>query len=64
MSGSISGCGHIYCWTGRLLGHLEGVAEAVVDRLVPFVTEATLINERIMELKISHALSVISLVSV
>ena len=35
---------------------------AVVDRLVPMITEVTPVNERIMRLRISHTLGVISLV--
>ena len=37
---------------------------AVADRLVGIITEVTLVNERIMRLRISHTLGVISLVSV
>ena len=37
---------------------------AVADRLVPMNTEVTPVNERIMRLRITHTLGVISLVSV
>ena len=37
---------------------------AVADRLVGIITEVTLVNERIMRLRISHTLGVISLFSV
>ena len=37
---------------------------AVVDRLVPMIIEVTPANERIMRLRITHTLDVISLVSV
>ena len=51
-------------WSGRPQGHLERVAVAVADRLVPLITEVIPVNERITRLKISHALGVISLVIV
>ena len=38
------------------------MAVAVTDRLVSMVNEVTPVNERIMRLKISHTLKVISLV--
>ena len=63
-SGWVSGGGYTYYWSGRPQGHLEGVAVAVADRLVPMITEVTPVNERIMRLRISHTLGVISLVSV
>ena len=34
-SGWVSGGGYTYYWSGRPKGHLEGVAVAVADRLVP-----------------------------
>ena len=37
---------------------------AVADRLLPMITEVTPVNMRIMTLRISHILGVISLVSV
>ena len=37
---------------------------AVANRLVPLTTEVTPVNERIMRLRISHTLGVISLVRV
>ena len=37
---------------------------AVADRLVPMITEVTPVKERIMRLRITHTLGVISLVSV
>ena len=36
---------------------------SVAERLVPMITEVTSVNERIMRLRISHTLGVISLVS-
>ena len=48
---------------GRPQGHLDGVTLAVADPLVPMNTEVTPVNERIMRLRITHTLSVISLVS-
>ena len=36
------------------------MAAAVADRLVPMITEATPVNERIIKLRISHTLGVIS----
>ena len=52
--GWISGGGYTYYWSGRPHGHLEEVAVAVADRLVPMITEVTPVNERIMRLRISH----------
>ena len=63
-SGLVSGGWYTYYWSGRLQGHLDRVAVAVADRLVPMITEVTAVNERIMRLRISHTLGVISLVSV
>ena len=58
-------CGYTYCWTGRSDGdHAQGVAVAVSNKLTPTITEVTLVNERIMRLRIRHSLGVISLVSV
>ena len=37
---------------------------AVADRLVPMITEVTPVNERIMRLRITHTLGVISRASV
>ena len=42
----VSGDGYTYYWSGRPRGHLEGVAVAVADRLVPMITEVTPVNER------------------
>ena len=55
--------GCTYYWSGRPQGHLDGVAVAVADRLVSMITAVTPVNERIMRLRISHTLGVISLVS-
>ena len=63
-SGWVSGGGYTYYWSGRPQRHLEGVAVAVADRLVPMITEVTPVNKRIMRLRISNNLGVISLVSV
>ena len=54
---------HSILYGGILMGHLEGVAVAVANRLVPMVIEVTPVNERIMGLRISHTLGVISMVS-
>ena len=40
------------------------MAVAVADRLVPMFTEISPVNERILRLRITHTLGVISLVSV
>ena len=37
---------------------------AAADRLVPMITDVAHVNERIMKLRITHTLGVISLVSV
>ena len=63
-SGWGSGGGYTYYWYCRPQGHLEGVAVAIDDRLVPVITEVTPVNERIMRLRITHTLGVISLVAV
>ena len=60
----VSGGGYTYYWSGRPQGHFEGVAVAVADRLVPMITEVTPVNERIMRLRITHTLGVISRASV
>ena len=44
----------------RPQGRFEEVAVAVADRLVPMITEVTTVNERIMRLRITHTLGVIS----
>ena len=62
-AGRSVGDGETYYWSGRPQGHLEGVAVAVADRLVPMITQVTPVNVRIMRLRITHILSVISLVS-
>ena len=63
-SGWSSERGYTYYWSGRPQEHLEGVSVAVVDRLVPMITEVTPLNERIMRPGITHTLGVNSLVSV
>ena len=60
----VSGGGYTFYWSGRLQGNLEGEAVVVADRLVPIITEVTPVNERIMRLRITNILGVISLVSV
>ena len=44
-SGRVSGGGYTYNWSGRPQGHLEGVAVAVADRLVPVINGVTPVNE-------------------
>ena len=57
--------GYIYYWSGRSDGYrAQGVAVAVSNKLTPMIIEETLVNERIMRLRIRHCLGVISLVSV
>ena len=57
--------GYNYYWSGRCDGyHAQGVAVAVSNKLTPMIIEITLVNERIMRLRIRHSLGVVSLVSV
>ena len=57
------GCTY-YC-SGRSDGyHAQGVAAAMSNRMTPMIIEVTLVNERIMILRIHHSLGVISLASV
>ena len=63
-SGWVSGGGFTFYLSGRPQRDLEKVAVAVAYRLIPMVTEVTSGNERIMRLRISHTLCIISLVSV
>ena len=58
-SGWFCGGGYTYYLSGRIQGHLEGVAVADADRLIPIVTEVTPVNERIMILRFTHALGVL-----
>ena len=44
--------------------HAQGVAVAVSNKLTPMIIKVTLVNERIMRLRIRHSFIVISLVSV
>ena len=54
-----------YDWSGGSDGyHAQGVVVAVSIKLTPMIIEVTLVNERIMRLRIRHSLGVISLVSV
>ena len=54
-----------YYWSGCSNGyHAQGVAVAVSNKLTPMIIEVTLVNERIMRLRIGHSLGDISLVSV
>ena len=51
-------------WSGHSDGyHAQGVAVAVSNKLTPLIIEVTLVNERIMRLRIRHSLGVVSLVS-
>ena len=64
-SGEIMAGGYTYYWSGRSDGyHAQGVAVAVSNKLTSMIIEVTLVNERIMRLRICHSLGVISLVSV
>ena len=63
-------CGEImagvytYCWSGHSDGyHSQGVAVAVSNMLIPMVIEVTLVNKRIVRLRIRHSLGVVSLFS-
>ena len=48
----VSGGEYTYYWSGR-----------TQDRLVPMISEVTTVNKRVMRLRLSHTLGVISLVS-
>ena len=64
-AGEISVGGYTYYWSGRADGrHTEGVALAVADRLVPLISEVTPVNERIMRLRLTHSIGVVSFVAV
>ena len=57
--------GYTYYWSGYFDGdHAQGVAVDVSIKLTSMIIEVTLVNERIMRLRIGHSLGVISLVSV
>ena len=59
----VGGC--TYYWSGRSDGyHAQGVAVAVSNKLTPMIIEVTLVNKRIMRLRIHHSMGVVSLVSV
>ena len=64
-SGEIMAGGDTYYWSGHSDGyHAQGVVVAVSNKLTPMIIEVTLVNERIMRLRIRHSLGVSSLVSV
>ena len=54
--------GYTYYWSRRPQGHLEAVTVAVADRLVPMITKVTPVSPN--DTRITHTLSVISMVSV
>ena len=63
--GEIMVGGYTYYWSGRSDGfHAKGVAVAVSNMLTLIIIEVTLVNERVMRLRIRHSLGVISMVSV
>ena len=48
--------GYTYYWSGRSDGyHAQGVAVAASNKLTPMIVEVTLVNERIMRLRIRHS---------
>lgn len=64
-SGEISVGGYTYYWSGRDDGRrTQGVTLAVANYLVPLVSQVTLINERIMRLRIAHTMGVLSVLAV
>ncbi|KAF7660124.1 hypothetical protein LDENG_00287990, partial [Lucifuga dentata] len=64
-SGQISVGGYTYFWSGCSNGRRdEGVAVAVVDWLLPMVSDVTPVNKRIMRHRLRHSLGVLSVVSV
>ena len=64
-SGETSVGGYTYYRSGRADGkHTEGVAIAVSNRLASQVKEVTPVSERIMRLRLTHSLGVLSIVAV
>lgn len=64
-SGEISSGGYTYYWSGCSDGaHLRGVAIAVSGRLQSSVDKVTVVDERIMLLRLRHTLGFMSIVAV
>ena len=62
-SGVIMAGGYTYYWSCRSDGcHAQRVAVAVSNKMTPMIIEGTLVNWRVMRLRIHHSLGVISLV--
>ena len=58
--GDIMAGGYTHSWSGRSDGyHAQGVAVAVSNKLTPMISEVTLVNERIITLRIRRSLGVI-----
>ena len=57
----LSGGVYTYYCSGRPQELLKGMAVALTDRLASMVTEVTPVNERIIRLRNSHTVDVISL---
>ena len=54
--------GYTYYCSGRSDGyHAQAVAVAMSNKLTPMIIEVTLVNKRIMSLRICYSLGVISL---